>query len=74
VKIYQKIAIKPVNMQKIAKLKVVYNIREMRNIFVSYFECSKIKQEKYAFARTSNPWLLKIIRRIFMWLLTILNK
>jgi hypothetical protein len=32
-------------MQKIAKLNFVYDTREVRNIFVSYFGCSKMNQE-----------------------------
>jgi hypothetical protein len=44
-------------MQKIAKLNFVYDIQVVRNIFVSYFGCSRMNQEKYAFARTSGPWL-----------------
>jgi hypothetical protein len=44
-------------MQKKAKLNFVYDIRVVRNIFVSYFGCSKMKQKKYAFARTSEPCL-----------------
>jgi hypothetical protein len=44
-------------MQKIVKLNFVYDIRVVRNIFVSYYGCSKMNQEKYAFARTSEPWI-----------------
>jgi hypothetical protein len=44
---------KLVNLQKIAKLNFVYDIRVMRNIFVSYYGCSRMNQEKYAFANTS---------------------
>jgi hypothetical protein len=43
-------------MQKIAKLNFMYDIQVVCNIFVSYFECSRMNQEKYAFARTSEPW------------------
>jgi hypothetical protein len=43
--------------KKKEKLYFVYDIRVVKNIFVSYFECSKMNQEKYAFARTSEPWL-----------------
>jgi hypothetical protein len=41
-------------MQKIAKLNFVYDIRVVRNIFVSNFGCSRLNQEKYEFARTAN--------------------
>jgi hypothetical protein len=44
---------KPVNMKNIAKLNFVYDIRVVRNIFVSYFGYSRMNQEKYAFAE---PW------------------
>jgi hypothetical protein len=40
-------------MREVAKLIVVYDIRVVRNIFVPYIGCSKMNQEKYAFARTS---------------------
>jgi hypothetical protein len=50
-----KIAIKPVNMQIKAKLNFVYDIQVVWNMFVFYFECSRMNQEKYAFARTSEP-------------------
>jgi hypothetical protein len=43
-------------MQKIAKLNFVYDIRVVRNIFASYFRCTKMNQEKHAFARTSELW------------------
>jgi hypothetical protein len=42
-------------MQKITKLNFVYDIRVVRNIFVSHFGCSRMNQEKYAFATTSKP-------------------
>jgi hypothetical protein len=45
-------------MQKIAKLNFLYDIRVVRNIFVSHFGYSRINQEKYAFARTSDSCLL----------------
>jgi hypothetical protein len=47
-------------MQKLEKLNCVYDIQIVRNIFVSYFGSSKRNQEKYAFDRTSKPWLLYI--------------
>jgi hypothetical protein len=47
-------------MQKIAKLNFVYGIQVVRNIFEFYFGCSKMNQEKYAYVRTSEPWLLYI--------------
>jgi hypothetical protein len=42
-------------MQKIAKLNFVYDIRIVRTRFISYFGCSWMNREKYAFARTSEP-------------------
>jgi hypothetical protein len=44
-------------MQKIAQSNFVCDIRVVRNILVSYFGCSRMNQEKYAFTRTSEPWL-----------------
>jgi len=42
-------------MPKMAKTNFISDNREVWNIFVSYFGCSKTKQKKYAFARTSEP-------------------
>lgn len=42
-------------MQKLAELNFVYDIKEMWNEFVSYFECSKTYQKKkFAFSWTSD--------------------
>jgi hypothetical protein len=58
-------------MQKIAKLNFVYDIQVVWNIFVSHFGCTRMNQEKYAFARTSEPWLLDIR---FHWPLCIMGE